>query len=203
MAGGATGILVAATLVTLAAACSGGSHKAGRPPATSPSASTPGAPGSGGAASNAAPPSSTSPGTSAPAATVDACKLVTQQEASALFGHPAVPWSTAGATGAPATCAWRAVWAGGGGTVEYLLHVYASLKGATQSINVVQNSQNNASGTGTLSVTNDNDTVQTAKDGKSVALAYSVSARNVPDPPRASSRHAQLNELARNALDRM
>jgi len=108
-----------------------------------------------------------------------------------------------GATGAPATCAWRAVWTGAGGTIEYLLHVYASPKGATQSINVVQSSQSSTSGSGSASVSNDNDTVQTSKNGKSVALAYSVSARNVPDPPRASSRHAQLNELARNALERM
>lgn len=201
MTGRAAGILVAATLVSLAAACSSGGHKAGSPP-SSPGASTPRAPGSSGPGASSTPRSTpSSPLT--PSATPDACKLVTQQEASALFGQPAVLTSASGGTGMPATCEWRAVWAGAGGRIEYRLQVHAAPKGATQSINVVQNSQNSVSGAGSVSVSNDNDTVQATKNGKSVALAYSVAARNVPNPPRASSRHGRLNELARNALERM
>lgn len=194
---GAGAVVVA---VVALAACGGGSSKSSASGSTNTTVRSATSGGSGTTSSG----SSSSGGSSS--ANTQACDLVTQSQATTLFGHPAQTKAPAGAGISASQCLWGADTTPGKlGDTIYLLqvHVYNGEQFYGERIYTSAEHLDGIGDKAFVAKQGNIETVQFVKNGKTVSIAYSVNNIGNAGSVDPASQKADVVALAKTAAGRM
>jgi hypothetical protein len=141
-------------------------------------------------------------------ATTAACALITQADATKLFGHAAQSKKADNPSGAESVCVWAADTNPDPNSIDdisYLLQVRV-YDGAQYYGEKYMKAPKSISGLGDKAFTNVQGPLvqaQFVKDGKTVTMAYSINAIAADPKPKASDQQDEIVALARTAASRL